>query len=375
MAWYYGTFACGHEGRTNVVGPVKNRQWIADRRFEKLCEDCWEEHLEDRKEQEYQQALSNAKEMELPELHGSEKQVRWAVVLRQKFIDIVTKNGGWSEDQGLVEEVLNFTLNNYSKATWYIDGRYDFKELFVIAAKEYKDSVDEEKILEKQIEEEVLAEATVVPENQVKTGIVEINIKDSEIMVKYVRDEDLRTIVKGLGFGWDGRIKSWTRTIPGTAGTPQDRAGEIGNKILNAGFAVRILDHEARQKAVNGSFEPEHTRWIYSLIKGDYKGWLAIKWKGRDEELYKRARSLPGSRWHKPFVVVKPEFYTEVEEFAELYGFKLTAGAKKAIQEQKDIIENAAKINPVEVEEVEQEDGLQEILNSSDEVIDDLKDD
>ena len=25
MAWYEGTFACGHEGRVNIIGPQKDR--------------------------------------------------------------------------------------------------------------------------------------------------------------------------------------------------------------------------------------------------------------------------------------------------------------------------------------------------------------
>lgn len=25
MAWYEGTYACGHEGRVNIIGPQKDR--------------------------------------------------------------------------------------------------------------------------------------------------------------------------------------------------------------------------------------------------------------------------------------------------------------------------------------------------------------
>lgn len=27
MAWYEGTFSCGHEGRVNIIGPNKDCQW------------------------------------------------------------------------------------------------------------------------------------------------------------------------------------------------------------------------------------------------------------------------------------------------------------------------------------------------------------
>lgn len=41
MAWYYGTYSCGCEGRTQIYGATKDRQRIADYRFEGLCPDCW----------------------------------------------------------------------------------------------------------------------------------------------------------------------------------------------------------------------------------------------------------------------------------------------------------------------------------------------
>lgn len=42
MAWYYGTYSCGHEGRVNIIGPTKDRQWKADRHFGHMCPECYE---------------------------------------------------------------------------------------------------------------------------------------------------------------------------------------------------------------------------------------------------------------------------------------------------------------------------------------------
>ena len=41
MAWYYGTYSCGHEGRVNIIGPTKDRQWKADRHFGHMCPECY----------------------------------------------------------------------------------------------------------------------------------------------------------------------------------------------------------------------------------------------------------------------------------------------------------------------------------------------
>ena len=38
MAWYYGTYSCGHEGRVNVVGKMSERQWKIDIHIEGICE-------------------------------------------------------------------------------------------------------------------------------------------------------------------------------------------------------------------------------------------------------------------------------------------------------------------------------------------------
>lgn len=47
MAWYYGTYSCGHEGRVNVVGKMSERQWKIDRHFEGICENCKAKQIEE----------------------------------------------------------------------------------------------------------------------------------------------------------------------------------------------------------------------------------------------------------------------------------------------------------------------------------------
>ena len=143
--------------------------------------------------------------------------------------------------------------------------------------------------------------------------------------------------------------------------------------MLAAGFPVKIYDHIAREKAINADYEPEHTRWIYLRTSGKYEGWLVIKWQGRNDSLYQIARKLSGSKWDNG-VVVKVEYFEEVEEFARLYDFKFTDAALKAIQEYKEAYQNS--VTTVEKpKETESRDGLKEILESSTEILDDLKDD
>ncbi|WP_042761601.1 hypothetical protein, partial [Streptococcus sobrinus] len=75
-----------------------------------------------------------------------------------------------------------------------------------------------------------------------------------------------------------------------------------------------------------------------------------------------------------PSVLVNVAHFKEVEEFAELYGFKFTSKALQLIQNQKDKLASAMVVRPEQQEIEPDKDGLQEILNSEDAVLDDLKD-
>ena len=40
MAKYGGTYTCGHEGNVQIYGPMKNREWLRERHFDRPCEEC-----------------------------------------------------------------------------------------------------------------------------------------------------------------------------------------------------------------------------------------------------------------------------------------------------------------------------------------------
>lgn len=83
------TYACGHTGTVNLYGPNKERErkisWLESRC---LCKECEEAENAKRRAEEKAQ-------LGLPELEGSEKQVKWADDLRHEFytaaMDLKTK--------------------------------------------------------------------------------------------------------------------------------------------------------------------------------------------------------------------------------------------------------------------------------------------
>jgi len=147
------------------------------------------------------------------------------------------------------------------------------------------------------------------------------------------REDFWRIIKLQQKMQWSGAC--WQRTIPPKEGTPADRVAEIGNKLLAAGFIVRIKDDELRLKAITGDYKPEQTRWIKrNKDNGDYPGWFSISW-GWGDDLYAAARKISGSRWFKPSVVAPPEQYEQVLDFADKYNFSLSAAAQELVAEAK----------------------------------------
>lgn len=127
---YDGTFACGHEGRVDIGGPGKDREWKVERAFRGSCPDCQAEKAAAR-EAIREKTWAKVLEMPLPELTGSEKQVAWAkdIIrnayryvedLRQDFAD---DDSRISEACDLARKVLDEKITQSNEAKYYIDSR------------------------------------------------------------------------------------------------------------------------------------------------------------------------------------------------------------------------------------------------------------
>jgi len=366
MAWYCGTYTCGHEGRTNVIGPTKNRQWKIDRHFDDICPDC----KEVKRMEENEKSAKLAIEMELPELTGTEKQVAWANTIRVKAtgkFDFEVEDEKNEDKKRLLGEAFQFILQNRTKASWWIDTRSDGAR-----------SMGEEALVEmKAMEESVLPESVVsetvlIPEDLTKDGIVVITVTEKVIKAEYAKDEDFIEVVKLLGFKWE---RPWSKHISITSGTATDRAAELGNHLLNAGFSVQIQDPDIRDKAISADYVPECKRWVMYDCKNKK---LTIRWfDGRNSRLYETARKIKSAKWdgESSSVLVNIEHFPEVEDFADSFGFKLSP---RAISEIDSYKESIAKILPVHASVPNERGGvdkLSEILGSGFDVISDLIDD
>lgn len=344
---YYGTYSCGHEGCVNIIGPGKDREWKKEQEFSGLCPDCYKKHAEESRKLQNEQAAERSKEMDLPELVGSPKQVAWANTLRIKFVDWLSKYvNNYYEDKSKKVLIKNndgkhmlFTLDEIAKleqfiytekadAKFWIDSRYtDKRDLLFDLASKWKDRVPEE--VEAEIKEEEL-KLTVVPDNKTVSGIVSLYVEDEYIKAKYIKDDIFREIVKSLGYSWEG---VWCKKITEYSGPEKDRIAELGNKLLANGFTVHFPGAESRDMAISGNFMQECTKWVKYNTE---KNMLSLIWKGRSDDIYEKARKISGSRWHHGYMLVPIEFYQEVLDFADVMGFKLSKRAEKEINAFED---------------------------------------
>ncbi len=384
MAKATATCTCEKCGATFVKTTIRNNrteannweEWAVDHYT--TCPEC-----EAKEYAEYvAKIMKEAEENGLPELRGTEKQNNWAVQIRQ---DKITAISAWIEecrpnskakDIALAEDIMNYVLT-IDKSRWWIDHRNcSVREIFFecrpLILERKKAMPTSEQVSEKKEAEK--KDTVIVPENS-QFGIVTIVITDNAVEVRYPKDETFRAKVKEAGFCWDSDNYCWKKDLSFRTGSGIDRAADIANKLLTAGFSVDCKNADVRQKAVDGTFEPECKNWISRLANGEYANWLSISIPRRGsssdaQELYDASRRIKGSRWFKGSTVVPASQYAAVEDFANIYGYKFSDGAIEQIKETRD----AETIKITAPDKLEKKDVLRDILKSSREVLEDLKD-
>lgn len=335
MAKYTVTRNCGHEETVALFGKIKGREWrLENVETQKLCTECYQAEMKRLHEEENREAAEIAREMGLPALTGTEKQVAWAELIRQQMLADLDKfiykqvKIEHRNDPSFLEAVEK--IRSRTEARWWIDNRgmnmsWELKYLLEKAANEVK----AEKL--QPAVDAAKAEATVRTENPVTETVAEIRTLENAIEVYFPeRRDDFREVVKGLKFKWSG--SAWRREIVPKNGTLADRAAETGHRLLAAGFPVRIFDDGVRKKAISGAYEHECTRWVQLRTGEKYQGWLAISWDHGDD-FYGAAKKLPGAHWSKPSVVVPVENFDEVLDFAKMYGFQVSDLTQEAIDQ------------------------------------------
>lgn len=356
MAWYTITHLCGHNERHQLTGNSRTREWRAGKLAEELCSDCY---VAERDAVNARIAAAN-EAAGLPPLTGSEKQIAWAETIRAAIIeqaDAWLEEAIKAEPESLQAEAVVMAaevkrlIRAETKASWWIDNRARrIDDLIQPLVKQAMDAYDRGLIAgtpaaaEEYLVEEVMAEATVRPENEVTEIVTEIRSSGNKIELCLPENrDDFRALVKALGYQWTGDC--WTRVIADRAGPLTARVAEIGHRLLCAGFPISIQDGDLRARAIAGDYQPEQKRWITRFHDGEHVGQLFITWP-RDEDLYAAAKALPGARYVKPGIALSPKAYDAILDFAEAHGFAISAAAQTALDAARQAHDQALIARP-----------------------------
>lgn len=346
MAWTTVECAdCGDEYQVQLYGKIRDRQWKIDN-WRGFCDSCKKKF----RDESTRKAIADAKDMGLPNLSGTEKQIAWAETIR---VDILNKSMEFinrQEDETLKSKYGDAfqQLCSIAESRFWIDNRN--VDIVYILDEATRAVETPEKAAQKGLELDASIEATVRPPSPLTETIAEIRIQQDKIQIEFPeRVEIFRLLVRGLGYIWNRSC--WERKITLRSGPIDSRAAEAGNKILSAGFCVRIYDDSIRQKAIGGVYEPECGRWIMARTSGKYNGWFVVWWK-RGEDFYRQSKQLSGSRYDKPNVIVPSEQFEEALDFAEIHGFRLSDGALE-LMEKARAAKEATLVISVESKETE----------------------
>lgn len=174
------------------------------------------------------------------------------------------------------------------------------------------------------------------PTHLITENIVQVTIDGNWLLVRMdEKNETLRERLKAREFSWNWALHAWIRQVNAAIGPAADRAAETAHLLLATGFAVELANDLARM-VMDVSYEPERRRRIMRRSRGEYDGWFVLVWPrddGDDRACYAGFRAIPGSRYDKPWLVVPPDQYEAVQDFAERYSFWISPGAQHVIDE------------------------------------------
>ena len=136
MAKYTVNFACGHEATITLFGKMKDR-YSKIEYFERcgMCPKCYREMMEEKRNQERAEqrakAIDTATKNNLPELTGTEKQINWALTIRDTFFNdalkVLNDYKIQVDEVGITEENKNILLADIEEVKKFFNDKTESK--------------------------------------------------------------------------------------------------------------------------------------------------------------------------------------------------------------------------------------------------------
>ena len=273
-------------------------------------------------------------ELVFPELTGTPSEIKFAEEFREAFYNSFRLKNRSLKKMILNETSASFWLNIDSKIDIFIEKKqflYQYTELH----------------RRKERRKQIIDADAVAPEQEKYEGIVEIINFLSQIQLRFRKNEDFISLVKSKHYKWDSEDKCWYRNLTEQTGTYSDRAAEIGHELLKNGFCICIHDPDITEKAINGDYKKERSKWVkwnektqslalYSLVK---------------DESYDASRKIMDNRYNfdTQCIDIHISHYRAVNNFAKKYDFQFSEAAIAAIEQYKEEKRNMRKVKVKDV--------------------------
>lgn len=385
MAKYNVTYKCGHEDRVELFGKMSVREWRLEQMAGELCPEC-------QKKAEMERLKKQEEEDGLPSLTGSEKQIAWAMKLRDDTLNSLRMTGqrveveiqtcqkkGKNDDSlKLLKEYINTTmlyLSEQTESKFFIDRRDEFKSIgmqfyhflyesgineYLTKYEKYKQEYDEshdvcvmaakqeqEEEEQKKVEEEKSAQVTIQPEQKESNTIVTLKVQGDKVKLCSEYDRDLVDVIHKLDLKMTWNRPCWEFKAELFRGTAESALIEIGNKLLEKGYTVVFPSREMADMSLTGAFERYKMNAVYA--HKTEKNTLVVEYDKSDNGIPVLLGFIRGSKFKRNsnMCYVPVSAYESLEELSEANNFAWSKAASERLETYKQSLIIA---NPVHVD-------------------------
>lgn len=346
---------CGAELVLVLTGKRADAERRADWMLKQghVCDSC-----KDRQhEAEAARAQCEAQEKGYPALQGTDKQVRWALTLREgvlctvealvsELLELEDAESFYRSSLSVVspqlwrralagsDEVSLALLQRRAvqvmeallaktQAGWWIDQR-GVNPARIIASL----GID----LTAPVAEDEVLFFVYPPEPKVQEAAI-ISRHGGDVMIRRCPSEVTQRFYqlhRKINYEHDSR--AWLWHLDATLGEQDDRMAEVANFLLREGYPVATTDKSLLDKAVSGEFAPRHPHWLCAYGRSQYR--VVIETGGtpallREVRHIRGAKQLEGDwRW-----LVSASEWRSLREMADDFDIRVTGKADEVLRQ------------------------------------------
>lgn len=322
-------YSCGHENSYMMDSP----QNPAVKTISAPCDKCRAEADKKRL------TRTELNELKKP-LQGTEKQIQYAELNRERFIKKWVVSASDSQ-----ADTIRKIITHESKASWWMDNYQEvFTEEFINnytpskPKKTQSKSKKNDDAFRKEQRKEEIKLHTLYPKQIKAVGqLIYIELKDSSTMQAISTlpsTDELKDILKTLRYSYISNEDKFIRDITEYTGNYSDRAAETGIALLDAGYAVTILNSKILNMIRKKEYMPENTNWVKYYNSNS----VYLDWEGYEKTLCSRALAfIQGAHWNNDYkkVVIPADSFPQILEYAKRYHFSIDNKALKLLENRR----------------------------------------